>query len=86
MPLESGVGSKHWRSKNRDLNVRILYGMAWGWQGVWSEAQKEDQGGPGWGQQLYPSPTHALSPSFLRICKPQSHVFRYLCASRPCRT
>lgn len=34
----------------------------------------------------FPSPTHALSPSFLRICKPQSHVFRYLCASRPCRT
>ena len=33
-----------------------------------------------------PSPTHALSPSFLRICRPQSNVFRYLCASSPCRT
>lgn len=32
------------------------------------------------------SVTHALSPSFLRICMPQSHVFRYLCASRPCKT
>lgn len=37
------------------------------------------QGQPSWG-------THALSPSFLRICKPQSHVLRYLCASSPCRT
>lgn len=38
-----------------------------------------------WRQQLYPLHTHALSPSFLRICKPQSQVFRYLCASRPCK-
>lgn len=29
--------------------------------------------------------THALSPSFLRICMPQSHVLWYLCASRPCK-
>jgi hypothetical protein len=31
-------------------------------------------------------PTHAFGPSFFRIFKPQSRVFRYLCASRPCRT
>lgn len=31
-------------------------------------------------------PTHALSPSFFRICRPQSHVLRYLLASRPCET
>ena len=43
-------------------------------------------GGLGWGQQPCPFPTYALGPSFLRICRPQSHVLRYLCASRPCRT
>lgn len=49
-------------------------------------AQAEGGEGLGCRRQRCPSPTHALSPSFLRICRPQSHVFRYLCASSPCRT
>lgn len=47
--------------------------------------REKSREGLAWRQQLYPFHTHALSPSFLRICKPQSQVLRYLCASRPCK-
>lgn len=82
MPLDSGDKFRCWKGKNRGLKVTISRG----WPGTGKGFRVKPREGLGCRQQLGPSSTYALSPSFLRICKPQSQVFRYLCASRPCKT